>query len=64
MVIKQCIPYKINKENCSLLNQIYEILAELQGQDKRITLCNIPTHIGIKESKEADKAVKQAIELL
>ena len=47
----QSIEY--NKENHSILNQIYDIPAELQAQDKKITLCKVPAHIEIKGSEEA-----------
>ena len=35
-----------------ILNQIYDILAELQAQDKKIKLCKILTHMRIKGNKE------------
>ena len=47
----QSIEY--NKENHSILNQIDDIPAELQAQDKKITLCKVPAHIGIKGNEEA-----------
>ena len=56
----QSIEY--NKENHSILNQIYDILAELQSQDK-ITLYNVAAHMGIKGNKEADKAAKEVIDM-
>ena len=49
-----------NKENYLILNQIYDILAELQAQDKKILLCKVPAHIGIKGT---DKAAKQGIDM-
>ena len=52
----QSIEY--NKKNHSILNQINDILAELQEQDKMITLCKVPAHMRIKGKKEADKATK------
>ena len=39
---------------------MYDILAELQALDKKITLCKVPAHIGIKGNEEAHKAAKQA----
>ena len=39
-----------NKENYPILNQIYDILAELQAQDKMITLCKVPAHMGNKRN--------------
>ena len=38
----QSIEY--NEENNPILNQIYNILAEVQAQDKKITLKNSFTH--------------------
>ena len=36
---------KYNKDNCLILSKVYGILAELQAQDKKITLCKkICTH--------------------
>ena len=51
-------------ENPPMLNQIYDILAELQNQKKQLTLCKVPTHIGIKGNEEVDKAAKRAIDML
>ena len=36
-----------NKENHHILNHMYNILAELYNQEKQITLCKVPTNIGI-----------------
>ena len=47
-----------NRENHPILNQIYDILAELQNQGKQITICKVPTHIGVKGNEKADKAAK------
>ena len=47
-----------NRENHPILNQIYDILAELQNQGKQITICKVPAHIGVKGNKEADRAAK------
>ena len=52
-----------NGENHTILNQIYEILAELINQEKQITLCKAPAHIGIKGNEETVKAAKQAIDI-
>ena len=52
-----------NRENHPILNQIYDILAELQNQGKQITICKVPAHIGVKENKEADRAEKQGINI-
>ena len=57
----QSIEY--NKENHSILNQIDDIPAELQAQDKKITLCKVPAHIEIKGNEEVDKAAKLAIDI-
>ena len=45
---------KYNKEN-----QIYDSLAELQTQDKKIILCKVFAHIGIKGNEEAVKAANK-----
>ena len=42
-----------------MLNQIYEILVELQIQNKQIILCKVPSHIGVEGNEEADKAAIQ-----
>ena len=34
-----------NRENHPILNQIYDILAELQNQGKQITICKVLPHI-------------------
>ena len=52
-----------NKENHTILNQMYDILAELHNKGKQIILCKVPAHIGIKGNEEADKAAKQAIDM-
>ena len=52
-----------NRENHSILNQIYDILAELHNQEKLITKCKIPANIGINGNEETDKATKQAIDI-
>ena len=46
----QCIKY--NKENCPISNWIYDILAELQAQNKKIMLCKIPAHMELKDTKK------------
>ena len=48
-----------NKENYPILNQIYDIIAELHNQGKHITLCKVLVHIGIRRNEEADKEAKQ-----
>ena len=53
-----------NKENHIIFNLLYDILAELQAQDKKIILCKVPAHMGIKRNEEADKAAKIAIYML
>ena len=52
-----------NKENHPILNQIYDILAEHQAQDKKITMCKVPAHMGIKGNEETDKAAKEVIDV-
>ena len=50
-----------NNENYPILNQIYDIIAELNNQGKQNTLCKVPAHIGKKGNEEADNAAKEAI---
>ena len=57
----QSIEY--NKENRPILNKIYDILAELQAQDKKIMLCKASAYMGIIWNEKTDKAAKQAIEM-
>ena len=52
-----------NRKNHLILNQIYDILAELNYQGKLITLGKVLAHIVIKGNEEADKAAKQAIDM-
>ena len=52
-----------DKENHSILNQIFNILAEPHNQGKITTLCKVPADIGIKGIEEADKAAKQTIDM-
>ena len=52
-----------NRKNHLILNQIYDILAELHKQGKQIFLFKVPAHIRIKGNEEADKAAKQAIDI-
>ena len=47
---------QIQQENHLILNQIYEILAELNNQNKQVILWKVPAHIELKEIK---KQVKQ-----
>ena len=54
--------YKVieyNKEQNPILNQIYDILADLQKQKNQITLCKVLTLVGVRGNEEADKAAKQ-----
>ena len=37
-----------NGENHPILNQIYDIRAELHNQRKQISLCKVSAHMGIK----------------
>ena len=52
-----------NRENHPILNQIYDILAELHNQGKQITLCKVPAHMRVEENEEADWTAKQAIDM-
>ena len=42
---------------------MYDILAELQKQDKEIVMCKVLAHIQIKGSEEADKSVNKSIDI-
>ena len=46
-----CNPLNTKKESYLILIQIYDILAELQEQDKKIMLCKVPTNMELKETK-------------
>ena len=46
----QFIKYK--KENYPILKQIYDILVELQTRDIEITLCKLPAHMRVMETKK------------
>ena len=48
-----------NKENHTILNQIYNILTKLQAHYKKIIRYKVPAHIGIKRNEEADKVAKK-----
>ena len=37
-----------------MLNQMCDILAELQAQYKKVTLCKVPAHMGIKGNEAID----------
>ena len=50
---------KNNKENHSILNSIYDILA----QHKKITRCKVPAHMAIKGNEEIQEAAKEAIDM-
>ena len=52
-----------NRQNHPILNQTYDIQAELHNQGKQIILFKVPAHMGIKENEEADKAAKQATDM-
>ena len=49
-----------NKENCLILHQVYDIFTELLAKDKKIPLCKVPTHKGIKRNGET---AKEAIDM-
>ena len=46
-----------NEENRPIINQLYDILAELQLQDKKRSHGKLPAHMRIKENEDADKAI-------
>ena len=51
----QSIEY--NKENHSILSQIYDIVAELQNQDKQVILYIVKIKIYLKTSYRQNKGV-------
>ena len=53
-----------HRETHPILNHIYDILAKLHNQGKKITQCKDFAHIGIKGNEVADKAAKQATDML
>ena len=53
----------LNKEIHLKLNQVYNMLAELKNQVKHITLCKVPTQMGIKHNETADKVPKETIDM-
>ena len=55
----QSIEYK---KFCPKLNQIFDILAKMQNEDKQVTLLKISAHLKLK-TNEAGKAAKQAIDM-
>ena len=50
---------KNNRENHLIINQIYDILAELHNQRKHIILCKVH----VKGNEEADNAAKPEIDM-
>ena len=48
-----CAVHRTQEKNYPILNQIYDILAELQNQEK-IIVCNVSALIGIKGNEIAD----------
>ena len=54
---------KYNKEKFPILNQTYDILAELLAKDKKNTLCKVPAHIGTEWYEEADRTAKEEIDM-
>ena len=42
---------------------MYDTLAKLQAQNKKIILCKVPAHSETKGYEKADKAAKQAIDM-
>ena len=66
---KRCVIYtdcqssmqfiEYNEENHQILNQIYDVLAELQAQDKKITLYKVPAHRKLMKTKNQIKQQKK-----
>ena len=61
--LSSMLTIKNNRENHPILNQIYDKVAELHKLGKQIILCKVSAHIENKGNEEADKAVKQAINM-
>ena len=57
----QSIEY--NKKNHPILNQIYDILAIIQAQDRKVTLWKVLAHMRNNRNEEADKAAKEVIDM-
>ena len=61
VIYKLSEPYAVHQIQQRILNQIYDILAELQPQGKKIILCQIPRYIGNEEpNKEAKTSNRYA----
>ena len=58
-LLSSMLVIKYNRENNPILNQIYNILAELHNHGKQITLCKVPAHMVIKRNQDADKAANK-----
>ena len=52
-----------NRENHTILNQIYDILTELYNQVKQFTLHKVPAHIRVERNEEADKTGTDILQL-
>ena len=50
------IQRSLHGKNRPMLTQIYGILTELQNQEKQLTVCKVPAHIELKETKKQTKA--------
>ena len=53
-----------NKKSHPILNQIYDILAIIQAQDRKVTLWKVLAHTRNNRNEEADKAAKEVIDML
>ena len=55
--------FKFNRENHSILNQIYDMLAELKIQGEHITLWRVLAHMKIKGNKAPAKDMSEVATL-
>ena len=54
--------HRLQQKNYLILNQIYDIEAEFQNQDKQIILCKV-AHTVIKGNEGVHKVIKKAIDM-
>ena len=59
MINRALCNIEFNRENLLILNQIYDILAEVKSQGQHITMYKVLAHMGIKVKKAADKTTKK-----
>ena len=52
---------EFNREAHPIVNQIYNTLSAFKIEERHITLCKVPIHMGIKGDKFADTATSEAM---